>query len=998
MMRFRVLANSRFLVRSRFLKRREFLKNAALAGSGLLLPSRVLRAARAEGAPAPPQTQEEVPFGALPIRGLIEKDGKSWQPIRIPLPHESGGAEAVIRLDSEIINRQTVASGAQMLDVLIPAVASSRDANLALEISGAITEWKISLKPVRKVLVYILPHSHNDIGYTDLQANVEKKQVQNLLTGMDLARRTADYPEGARFVWNLECMWPADLFMQRMPPARKDEFRDAVKQGRVALNGMYTNTLTGLCRPEELIRLFRYATKLGDQFAVKVDSAMISDVPGFTWGTATAMWQAGIRYFSAAPNWFDRIGTLMETWQDKPFWWVSPSGKERILAWIPWTGYALSHGLKQADEKWAGDYQQRLDDINFPYDISYIRWSGHGDNAVPDPQISEFVRDWNTRYAWPKFRICSTSEAFSAFEARHGKELPEFKGDLTPYWEDGAGSSALETAMNRNSADRLVQGAALFAMSNPGGYNAQDFDDAWRNVLLYSEHTWGAWNSVSDPENKFVTDQWEGKRAYAVNADKQSRDLQSHALDSFHQRKTTDTKEAALRIFIFNTCSWPRSEILELARGPFAGRNTVPKENLLAGDWQRLSTGLLATRVDRIAPFGMARLEAARPGTVKLPQPVTATNTELNNGILHAVVDSKTGGIVEFRRAGSDENLADTSNGESLNQFLYLAGSDVANVQTNGPVKISAEEKGPLVATLRIESDAPGCNKLTRKIRLVAGADYIEITNIVDKKRAPENPNPGAGGPGGDWAQHGGKESIQFAFPFNVPNGQIQMDIPLAKMRPEFDQLPGSCKNWLPVGRWIDVSNEHGGVTWVTLDAPLVEIGEISANLLGSQHNPAVWRKHIGPTQKFYSWVMNNHWGTNYRAYQEGAVEFRYAIWPHDGYDPAAASRFAIGLSQPLVICTVFGHDLEMRPPFLRVEPDDVLVTALKPSDDGNAWIVRLFGASGEDRKAKFVWPEKPRRVWLSETNEKAIEPAGETILVPGWDLVTLRIDRTPSN
>jgi len=31
------------------------------------------------------------------------------------------------------------------------------------------------------------------------------------------------------------------------------------------------------------------------------------------------------------------------------------------------------------------------------------------------------------------------------------------------------------------------------------------------------------------------------------------------------------------------------------------------------------------------------------------------------------------------------------------------------------------------------------------------------------------------------------------------------------------------------------------------------------------------------------------------------AVEFRYALRAHGGYDPAAASRLAIGLSQPLM-------------------------------------------------------------------------------------------------
>ena len=116
-----------------------------------------------------------------------------------------------------------------------------------------------------------------------------------------------------------------------------------MKHGQVALNGMYLNELTGLCRPEELLRLFRYSTRLAEQTGVPIDSAMISDVPGYTWGTVTAMAQAGIKYFSTAPNYFDRIGDILVKWENRPFYWVSPSGKEKVLVWIPSKGYALSH-------------------------------------------------------------------------------------------------------------------------------------------------------------------------------------------------------------------------------------------------------------------------------------------------------------------------------------------------------------------------------------------------------------------------------------------------------------------------------------------------------------------------------------------------------------------------------------------------------------------------------------------------------------------------------
>jgi alpha-mannosidase len=975
------------------MRRRDFLKHLAAATSGVAygLPALCLPLPHQDHdqkAPLPP---------AIPIRGLVERDGRVFQPVRLSLAQSPGDAIERVRLDGiELFLR---AGGPNVpAEVFAPAVDAERTVNLEIALSsGRINTYPVRLKPVRHVTIYVLPHSHNDIGYTDLQAAVEEKQIHNLHQGIDLARRTAGYPEGARFVWNMEGLWAVDMFMRRASDGEKNEFIDAVQKGWVALNGMYANELTGLCRPEELLQLFRHATQLADQCKVQIDSAMISDVPGFTWGTATAMSQAGIRYFSAAPNFFDRIGSIMEQWQDKPFWWLSPSGKEKILVWVPWTGYAMSHVVHQASDQWVNEYQDRLDQINFPYDISYIRWSGHGDNAEPDPQICEFFKDWNTKYAWPKFAISSTSAAFRAFEEAHGAQLPEFKGDLTPYWEDGAASSARETAINRNTAERLVQAEALFAMNTAivgataSGYPSAAFNDAWRNVLLYSEHTWGAWNSVSDSENPFVKAQWDTKRAFATEAFRQSREL----LDRSLSRASTGgaLQKASQDQDIYNTTSWPRSELVVLQTPSPLDRVTDTSGRPVPS--QRLSAHELAIWATDVPPFSFARFRVSPQSPHPPDRPVSINGTVLDNGIVRARIDPKTGGIIELLRQGDDHNFANTSGPEQINHYLFLAGADLADLQTNATPKITIEANGPLVATLRIESEAPGCNSLVRKVRLCAGAHYLELTNIVDKKRAAMNPTPGKG----DWAQRGGKESVQFAFPFNVPNGQLRIDIPLAVMRPEIDQLPGACKNWLPVGRWVDVANDHLGVTWATLDAPLLEVGEISARMLGSQTKPDIWRKHIEPTQKFYSWVMNNHWGTNYRAYQEGVVTFRYALRPHTlhqqtGYDPAAAARFSTGLTQPLVAARAATDAAADAPrlPLVRVEPADVLVTALKLSDDGEAWIIRLFGASGENRQAKLIWPyAQPESLWLSDLSEKTLTRISGAVPIPAWSLVTLR-------
>jgi alpha-mannosidase len=976
------------------MKRREVLKSlTTVAGSALLRPSAWPIAAQQPGQ----ASSSDQPL-AVPIRALARKNGVLMQPIQISLHHAGASTTAVTRLNGNEVDSRTLSEGASTFLVFAEPALQTQETLLSVTVGDQRATAQVTLQPVHKFTGYILPHSHHDLGYTDLQPKIEERQMHNIELGIDLARQTADYPEGARFVWNLEVLWSADFYMQRKSQAEKDAFIDAVQKGWVALNGMYANELTGLCRPEELLQLFRYSEILRKQCGVPLDSAMLSDVPGFTWGTVTALTQAGIRYFSCGPNNFDRIGRLKMTWRDKPFWLWSRSGKEKVLVWMPWHGYSIPPLLRMPME-----YQAAMDETKFPYDISYMRWAGHGDNGEPDPELPEFVKTWNQQFEWPRFIISSTSVAFAAFEARYGGQIPQFHGDLTPFWEDGAGSSALETRINRNSSDRLTQAEAMAAMLAPDVYRAEQFMDAWRNILLYSEHTWGAAGSVRDPGSPMTTSQWEFKRQFALDGESQSKELLTRTL-----RARPEGNDSAA-IDIYNATSWPRTEIVNLSKEQSAAGDRVKDSHGQSLPSQRLSSGELAFVARDVPPFGCARFYLSAQRAHAPERPVSVRANVLDNGILRARIDSSNGNLVELVLQGKSGNLIDLSGNEAGNEYFYLQGKsfdeiretskpatfdgpDIGSIQTSGPARISVEEEGPLVAVLRIESDAPGCNSLVRRMKLTAGADWLELANSVDKKPAPVNPYLHDSEASNAWAQYGGKESLQFAFPLSVPGGAMHMDIPLAEMRPELDQLPGTSKNWLPVGRWIDVSSEQLGVTWVTLDAPLVEIGEMSANLVGSNQNPLLWRDNIAPTQKFYSWVMNNHWETNYRASQEGIVEFRYALQAHGGYDPAAAGRFSIGLSQPLVAAKA--SSLPPAHSRLRIEPEDLLAIAFKPSDDGAALMVRLFGASGQDRRAKLHWSSpQPSRLWLSDLSERPIKPAENEIPVAGWDLVSLRAE-----
>ena len=275
-----------------------------------------------------------------------------------------------------------------------------------------------------------------------------------------------------------------------------------------------------------------------------------------------------------------------------------------------------------------------------------VRYSIGGDNGPPDPGLSDFVKKWNEKYAYPKLVVSTASEMCLEFEGRYGDRIPRARGDFTPYWEDGAGSSARETSMNRDAAERLVQAEALWAMLNPAKYPAEDFYKAWREVILYDEHTWGAHCSISQPESDFTKAQWKIKQAFALEADAQSHKLLNTALAG-HRSKSKKVSA----IDVFNTCSWPRTDLVVLAKERnLAGEMVKDRDGKLVLS-QRLSTGELAFVAENVPPFSAERytLGTSSAGTPVVREKVQVQETKLSNALLTVNIDNKTGAIASLK-------------------------------------------------------------------------------------------------------------------------------------------------------------------------------------------------------------------------------------------------------------------------------------------------------------------------------------------------------------
>ena len=896
---------------------------------------------------------------------LVRHDnGKMYQPVLVSVLHIGEPTEAEVLIDGSEFSKQSLKPGFKVIEGLAPAVEETTTVHIDARVAGkSIGKQALTINPVRKWEIYILHHSHVDIGYTHVQTEVEHKHWKYFEQVIDLARKTADYPPGSAFKWNVEVLWAVDSFLKQASPEDMQAFIDAVKKGWIGLDALYGNELTALCRPEELIRLVDYAQTLRQRYDVTIDSAMITDVPGYTWGIVPVLAQSGVKYFSVGPNRGHRIGYTLSTWGDKPFYWQSPSGKHKILCWVAGEGYSFFHSGR-LDGGRLFNYLKRLGDSEYPYDMVQLRYSIGGDNGPPDPNMSDFVRDWNQKYAYPKLVVATTTEMFREFEQRYAEKIPRFRGDFTPYWEDGAGSSAAETAINRQAAERLVQAEALWAILNPAEYPTEQFREAWRNVILYDEHTWGAHCSISQPESDFTIAQWKIKQAFALNADLQSRNLHNNALAGHRAMAKQVTA-----LDVFNTCSWMRTDIVILPRDMKLAGEVVKDSEGQNAKSQRLSTGELAFLAQDIPPFSAKRFtfEAGKASTAGS---ALAKNNELSNETILLVVNEKTGAVENLKWKQKNIELVDTEAGLGLNDYFYVAGRDPTDPQRNGPVKISVKETGPLVASLLVESDAPGCNQLVRELCVIDGIERVDIINIIDKQNIYE------------------QEAVHLAFPFKVPEGVMRMDTPWAVVSPETDQLPGACKNYFTVQRWVDISNKDYGLTWATPDAPLIEVGSITNDPRGKTVG---WIKSIEPSTTLYSYVMNNYWETNYKTSQEGPTTFRYSIEPHHSFDSGIAEKFGTEQSQPLIAVPV-DKKTPIPDSIIKVEPAGIVVTAFKPSSDGKARIVRLFNAGVKSEKVNITWAKPaPDTIWLSNLAEEQVSKVTEPIEMTAYDIVTLR-------
>jgi hypothetical protein len=163
----------------------------------------------------------------------------------------------------------------------------------------------------------------------------------------------------------------------------------------------------------------------------------------------------------------------------------------------------------------------QLQSSNYPYDMVQLRYTKNADNGPVDTTLCSFVHAWNERYDSPKLVIGNVDTLYQNFEQRYGSEIPVRTGEISPYWEDGAYSTAVEEMANRKLALQTIALDEFAHKKNVYSAHEAEFYQLHRNIILFHEHTWGSWCSISDPALFFTTEQWRIKKSFLESAEQQ---------------------------------------------------------------------------------------------------------------------------------------------------------------------------------------------------------------------------------------------------------------------------------------------------------------------------------------------------------------------------------------------------------------------------------------------------------------------------------------------
>ena len=747
--------------------------------------------------------------------------------------------------------------------------------------------------------LYLIHHSHTDIGYTDLQGRILRRHTHYLRRAMDICGRRPD------FRWQCETFWPVEQAFYDFEEQEWERLGEFIQSGQIGLSASALNFSE--LASEDLIQalLDRHAI-FAELLGTTMRSAMTADINGVGRGWAKAMLDHGVENYFTCIHTHHGMYPLGRT--QTPFWWEMPDGR-RLLTWNG-EHYHLGNEMGLAPDACASyltkdecdadaiytdwwrvaetrirRYRDQLVDRGYPYDFAPLMISGlRTDNGPPSEAILDAVERWNAAHGHDVRVEMTTLDPFFERLRNDPAEIPVHTGDWPDWWSDGPSGDAQAVRLYRAALRDWRRWKGLRKLiDDPGPPNDAGLID---DLALFAEHTFSHSDAMSRPWHELVHAIGGRKRGYAAAARDKAQALVDEACEMLGGCDMDHGMGLTWRTI--NPGDAPLQDLARMTLGHYEFRDRKLERGfrVLDPDGRELPFQLdpVPLGVDvcvqvELEPGEMRNLrivpdETAGPSETYPAPDAPAPRTI---GTDHVTISWRPGqGIVRWETAdGRDlldpnrdhapftlvHQITPVPNRESICSVRGAMGLD-----RRGPdARTTAMEilggrlvnDGPLFTEIELFAEMPGCTHGELMVRVMKGMPKVEAALRFHAQ--------------GRWEP----ENYYAALPFSAgPGAELILDRAGWPLRPWGDQVPGTlCDYYSVLEGWGSVGDGYSILVGMK-DGALVQLGNLSPGeraLAGSERLKAM-------APRSYAWLMTNYWETNFQAHLGGFHEFRFSI------------------------------------------------------------------------------------------------------------------------
>jgi alpha-mannosidase len=831
-----------------------------------------------------------------------------------------------------------------------------------------------SLNPwLKQFTIRIIGNSHIDMAWLWPWTETVEVVRNTFRSALDLMREYPDFKftmSSARTYEWMEEKYP-DLFQ---------EIEQRVKEGRWEIvGGMWVepdlNMPTGESLTRQILVGKRYFQK---KFGLDTKIGWNPDSFGYNAQLPQIYKKSGMDYFVTQKLLWAHEFT---TFPYKLFWWEAPDGS-RLLTYFPhdYAGGIDAESLATDLSIWAPAIYGPKPTL--PVETMHLYGVGDHGGGPTRTMLDNAARLRDPKAVFPTLQFSTATAFFNDFEKKlPSLNIPVWQGELYFQYHRGVFTTQAETKRRiRRNEEIVLDAEKLSSLASLYGrpYPKEQMDYTWKRLLFEHFHD-------IMPGSGIAVNYLDAARELE-DVHRTAHDIIKGSLHEIGDR--VNTQGDGVPVLIFNSLSWPRTDITEVeAQLPasatqiqvFDAKGKRAASQLLSIDPQTHRARFLLQAT--VPSMGYSTYFVRSSSTSNTDSsPIKASATTLENEFVSLKIDPQSGCMTSLiDKQTNTEALApaETDTGGPRNsicgnllQTFYDKPKqwDAWNIDADFENKhwdldkadeVKLLENTPLRAAIRVKKHFQN-STFTQDITVYAGVPRVDVKMHVS------------------W--HEKHILLKVAFPLSAHSTKATYEIPYGTVeRPTTRNTPAEQAQFeVPALQWADISADRHGFSLLN-DCKYGYDAKVNVLRLSLLRSPEYPDPHA----------------------DEGDHDFTYSLYPHPGmWREAQTIRRGYELNERLFVMQVDKHEGTLPPErsFVQIQPDNVVVSAFKKSEDDDALVLRFYEWAGKETNVVLNLPDNARAATETNLMEHAestlpVNSGAVTVHTKPYEIKTVKID-----